>query len=114
MTFSDNCLATLGSGITIWMKAFSSAETVVSYSEAEKECNEVAASHAYSAPEIFYFEGGRVLAPDVLKAAGDYIFKGNGDIEFHYTKVGAADFRLGDETGAMTCTTKTNGEPHSY
>lgn len=114
MTFSDNCLATLSNGTKVWMNAVSSAETVVSYNNAEEECNQAAASHQYSGPDVFYFEGGNVKAQDALQAGGDYLIKGNNSFEFHYKKVGEADFRAGEETGTMTCSTRTNGEPHSY
>jgi hypothetical protein len=114
MTFSDNCLATLSNGTKIWMNAVSSAETVVSYNKAEEECNQAAASHQYSGPHVFYFEGGNVKAQDALQAAGHYLFKSGNDVEFHYKKVGEADFRAGEETDTMTCSTRTNGDPHSY
>lgn len=114
MTFSDNCLATLSNGTKIWMNAVSSAETVVSYTKAEEECNQAASSHQYSGPQWFFFDGGDISAKDALQSGGDFIFKNMNDVEFHYVRVGQADFRLGEETGVMSCTTRTNGEPHSY
>jgi hypothetical protein len=114
MTFSDNCLATLSNGTKIWMNAVSSAETVVSYTKAEEECNQAAASHQYSGPQWFFFDGGDISAKDALQSGGDFIFKNMNDVEFHYVRVGQADFSLGEETSAMSCTTRTNGEPHSY
>lgn len=114
MTFSDNCLATLSNGTKIWMNAVTSAETVVSYTKAEQECNQAAENHQYSGPQWFFFDGGNISAKDALQTGGDFNLKNLNNVEFHYVTVGQADFRLGEETGVMSCTTRINGEPHSY
>lgn len=114
MKFTDKCTATTSGGKTIWLKAFSSAETVVSYTNDEEECNKAAASHVHSGPQAFFFEGGDVMAKDALQSTGEYIFKGNDEVQFHYVKVGQANFQLGNESGTLTCTGETDGSPHSY